>query len=79
MDETMEKKFFSFNEVMEFLGMSRQTVYNHLAAGMPSYLVGKRRLFDRDELIQWVKSHRNDKLKKPAKRKSKKKMGTVKD
>ncbi|HSB04352.1 MAG TPA: helix-turn-helix domain-containing protein [Thermodesulfobacteriota bacterium] len=65
----MEKKFLSFNEVMEFLGMSRQTVYNHLAAGMPSYLVGKRRLFDRDELVEWVKSHKGDKPKRETQKK----------
>jgi excisionase family DNA binding protein len=64
----MEKKFLSFNEVMEFLGMSRQKVYNLLAEGMPSYKLKGRRLFDRDELIEWVKSHRNDKEKKPRKK-----------
>lgn len=71
----MEKKFISFNEVMEFLGMGRQTIYNLLVRGMPSYKLGGRRIFDRDELIEWVKSHKNDRMKRKPKRKSKKKGG----
>ncbi len=68
----MEKKFMSFAEVMKFLGISRPSVYRQMELGLPSYTLGKRRLFDRDELIEWVKSHRNDKPKEPTVRKSKK-------
>ena len=60
----MEKKFLSMAEVTEFLGISRQSIYRLLSQGMPRYKLGGRRIFDRDELIKWVKSHRNDKPKK---------------
>jgi excisionase family DNA binding protein len=62
-------------EVAEFLGISRQSIYRLLSQGMPRYKLGGRRIFDREELIDWVKGHRNNKPKKPAKRKSKKKGG----
>ena len=71
----MEKKFLSMAEVAEFLGISRQSIYRLLSQGMPRYKLGGRRIFDREELIDWVKGHRNNKPKKPAKRKSKKKGG----
>jgi excisionase family DNA binding protein len=70
----MEKKFISIGEVIKLLGMSRQTVYKLLDEGMPSYKLGGRRIVDRDELIAWVKSHRNDQPKK-AKRAPKRKKG----
>ena len=71
----MEKRFLSIADVQGFLGVSRQTVYRLLAQGMPCYRLGGRRVFDENELIEWVKSHRNDKPKKPARAKSKKRGG----
>ena len=68
--ERMEKKFISAPEAAELLGLSRATVDRHAKKGsMPSYLVGDRRLFDPDELIEWVKSHRNDRAKRAPKKK----------
>ena len=65
----MEKKFISAPEVAEFLGLSRSTVDRHAKAGrMPSYLVGDRRLFDPEELVEWVKSHGKDRTKKKVKK-----------
>ena len=60
----MEKQFLSIEEVIKLLGMSRQTVYKLLDEGMPSYKLGGRRIVDRDELIAWVKSHRDNRVKK---------------
>lgn len=65
----MEKKFLSIEEVIEFLGMSRQKVYSLLDQGLPSYKLGGRRIVDREELIEWVKSHKNNRAKKKAKKK----------
>jgi len=60
----MEQKFISPKEAAQFLGISRSSV-DRLAksGGMPSYLIGHRRLFDRDELVEWVKGHKNDTTK----------------
>jgi excisionase family DNA binding protein len=60
----MPKRFLSINGVVKFLGISRPTVYRFIEKGMPNYKVGRRRFFDADELIEWVKSHRGDPLPK---------------
>ncbi|MBU1209000.1 MAG: helix-turn-helix domain-containing protein [Proteobacteria bacterium] len=71
----MNKKFITFSEAMNLLSLSRQTINRFIARGeIPNYKVGKRRLFDPEELVKWVKSHRNDKPKK-AKKAPKKKGG----
>lgn len=71
----MDKKFLTFTEAADLLRISKPTVERLVAEKrIPSYKIGKRRLFDPEELVEWVKSHRNDKPKK-AVRKSKKKGG----
>ena len=61
----MDDKFLTYAEAIKFLKLSRTTIDRLIAKkAIPNYKVGKRRLFDRDELIEWVKSHRNDKPKK---------------
>ena len=74
----MDKMFMTFAEAIEFLRLSRQTINRLIARKeIPNYKVGKRRLFDRDELIDWVKSHRNGPVlkeeRKPHKAKGKRK------
>jgi len=57
----MEHKFITFSEAIELLRLSRQTVNRLIARReIPNYKVGKRRLFDEEELVEWVKSHRDD-------------------
>ena len=69
----MKKRFISYTETAQFLGISRPTIDRLIARGeIPSYKIGKRRLFDPEELVEWVKSHRNDKRKKPTRKKAKK-------
>jgi len=56
----MERKYISVKEVSELLGLSKITVHRLAKSGqMPSYLIGRRRLFDKDELIKWVKTHKD--------------------
>jgi excisionase family DNA binding protein len=56
----MKKRFISYMETAQFLGLSRPTIDRLIARGeIPSYKIGKRRLFDPEELVEWVKSHRN--------------------
>jgi excisionase family DNA binding protein len=72
----MEKRFMTFAEAIEFLRLSRPTINRLIARkAIPNYKVGRLRLFDPEELVEWVKSHRNDKPKKVAVRKSEKKEG----
>lgn len=60
----MEDKFLTLKEASQLLKLSVTTINRLIKNGqIPSYKVGEsrlsRRLFDRDELIDWVKSHRN--------------------
>ncbi len=70
----MNDKFLTYAEAIAFLKMSRTTIDRYISRkAIPNYKVGRLRLFDRDELVEWVKSHRNDKPRKSAIGKSKKK------
>ena len=69
----MEKRFFSFQEAAEFLMCSRSFLDRLVASDeIPSYKIGMgrkgRRLFDKEELIEWVKSHKDAGEKPPTPR-----------
>jgi len=59
----VEKKFISIKEASQLLSIS-VTKINMLIKEdkIPSYKVNGKRLFDKDELIKWVKSHRENSL-----------------
>ena len=64
-------------DAMGLMSLSRPTINRFIYRGeIPNFKVGKRRLFDREELIVWVKRHRDDKPKKSAREKSKKEAGS---
>lgn len=57
-----EKMYLTVGEACELIRMSRVTLYRMIGKGIvPSYKIGGKRLFNRRELIQWVKSQREDK------------------
>ncbi len=65
----MKKRFISYTETAQFLGLSRPTIDRLIAREeIPSYKIGKRRLFDPEELVEWVKSHRNGQAESQRKR-----------
>lgn len=53
----IERIHLTFQETQEFLGVSHQTIYNLMRQGLPSHKMGKKRVFLREELIQWIKDH----------------------
>lgn len=55
--QKIERVILTFEEAQEFLRVSHQTVYNLMRQGLPSHKVGKKRMFLKDELLQWVKEH----------------------
>jgi len=60
----MEKKFLTIREAAELISFSVPAIKKMIAAGkIPCYKVGGKRLFDRDELIEWVKSKRDQRFK----------------
>ena len=53
----IERIFLTFAETQEFLGVSHQTVYKLIAEGLPSHKIGKKRVFFKEDLTQWIKEH----------------------
>jgi len=56
-DSKVERIFFTFDETMEFLNVSHQTIYKLMEQGLPSHKIGKKRVFLKEDLINWVKEH----------------------
>ena len=53
----IERIFLTFSEAQEFLGISHQTLYKLMNEGLPSHKIGKKRVFLKEDLIQWIKAH----------------------
>ena len=71
-----EKRFLSPTDAAIFLSLSKPSLDRLVRRkDIPSYKIGGRRLFDREELIEWVKSHRDDSEKKPKPSPSRKRKG----
>ena len=65
----MKKRFISYAEPSQFLGLRKPTIDRLIARGqIPSYKIGKRILVDPEELVEWVKSHRDHRVKRAPKR-----------
>ncbi len=52
-----ERIFLTFKEAQDFLGISHQTLYKLIGKGLPSHKIGKKRVFLREELIQWIRDN----------------------
>jgi excisionase family DNA binding protein len=61
----MEKKFLTIQEASDLIRLKVPTIKKLISLGkIPSYKVSGKRLFDRDELIEWVKSQKNDRYQR---------------
>lgn len=56
-EKEIERIFFTFTEAQEFLGISHQTLYKLMKEGLPSHKIGKKRVFLKEDLTQWIKEH----------------------
>jgi excisionase family DNA binding protein len=57
----VEERFLTAKETSRFLKISISTLNRLIKQEkIPSHKVGDRRLFDKDELIEWVGSHKGD-------------------
>ena len=56
----VETEFLTLKEAASFLKISVATLNRVMREGkIPSYKIGGRRLFDKAELVEWVKKHRS--------------------
>lgn len=52
-----ERIFYTFQEAQEFLGISHQTLYKLMKEGLASHKIGKKRVFLKEDLVEWIKRH----------------------
>jgi excisionase family DNA binding protein len=56
-----EEKYLNIKETSRFLKISISTLNRLIKQrGIPSYKIGDRRLFDREELVDWMKARRGN-------------------
>jgi excisionase family DNA binding protein len=55
--KNLDRAFLTFQETQGFLEVSHQTLYKLMKEGLPSHKIGKKRVFLKDELMQWIKDH----------------------
>jgi hypothetical protein len=53
----MERIFFTFQEAQQFLDISHQTLCKLMNQGLASHKIGKKRVFLKEYLIQWIIEH----------------------
>ena len=56
-EKHIERIFFTFSEAQEFLGVSHQTIYKLLKQGLKSHKIANKRVFLKEDLINWIKEH----------------------
>ena len=56
-DQKIERIHLTFTEAQEFLGVSHMTIYKLMDQGLKSHKIGKKRVFLKEDLIQWIKEH----------------------
>lgn len=52
-----QRIFMTFQEAQDFLGVSHQTIYRLMQQGLKSHKIGKKRVFLKEELTEWIKEH----------------------
>lgn len=52
-----QRIYMTFQEAQQFLGVSHQTIYRLMKQGLKSHKIGKKRVFLKEELTQWIKDH----------------------
>lgn len=63
----MDDRWLSVDEIVEYLGVSRDTVYNWIATrGMPAHRVGRLWKFKREAVDVWVESGGAETIEVPA-------------
>lgn len=57
MESTMEDRWLSVDEIGEYLGVKRDTIYKWISEkGMPAQKIGRLWKFKKDEVDEWVRN-----------------------
>ena len=52
------EKYLSTRQLMDYLEISRSTIYRLMAKGLPSIKVGSVHRFPRDQVVGWLENQR---------------------
>jgi excisionase family DNA binding protein len=55
--QDVQRIFMTFQEAQKFLEVSHQTIYRLMKQGLASHKIGKKRVFLKEELVQWIREH----------------------
>jgi excisionase family DNA binding protein len=59
----MEREFLTINEVSEYFGIKKSTLYFHVESGaIPHYRIGRLIRFRKQEVDQWMAGNRKDRI-----------------
>jgi excisionase family DNA binding protein len=59
----MEKEFLNINEVSEYLGIKKTTLYFHAEnGGIPHYRIGRLIRFKKQDVDQWMEGNKKEKI-----------------
>jgi len=53
-------KMITITELAEAFKTTKKNVHSWIAQGLPSYKIGGRRLFDEDEIKEWIKTYKSE-------------------
>jgi len=59
-----EIKFLTIEDIAEMLQVTRTTIYNLKKRGLPFIKLGKNVRFDKDEVVEWVRSQQTSTIHK---------------
>jgi len=57
-----QEKYLSTGQLMDFLEISRSTVYRLMARGMPNIMVGSVHRFPMGQVVGWLENRKGNKL-----------------
>ena len=59
----MDKEFLNINEVSEYLGLKKSTLYFYVENGdIPHYRIGRLIRFKKQEVNQWMEGNRKERI-----------------
>jgi excisionase family DNA binding protein len=56
-EKEVERILYTFAEAQDMLRVSHQTLYKLMEEGLPSHKIRNKRMFLKEDLIQWIKEH----------------------
>jgi excisionase family DNA binding protein len=56
-DKCTERIFYTFKEAMNYIAVSKYTLRKLMKSGLPSYRIGRKIVFLKEDVARWLKEH----------------------